>query len=168
MTLLKVAVMTVLLGFRLALAQDPVSVRPAMVKVDFENEQIRVLHLRYAPHEKLPMHSHPGRVVVLLTELHIRSTLPDGTSREARRPAGDIFWADRVTHDTENLSDAPIESIEIEVKKSEFADGDTNKRCRPSSYLELDRTSAGRKGTTSPRRISKPVRSCARCFVPCW
>ena len=91
MTPLQVAVMTALLGFRLALAQDPVSVRPAMVKVDFENEQIRVLHLRYAPHEKLPMHSHPGRVVVLLTELHIRSMLPDGTSREARRPAGDIF-----------------------------------------------------------------------------
>ena len=141
MTPLKVAVMTALLGFRLALAQDPVSVRPAMVKVDFENEQIRVLHLRYAPHEKLPMHSHPGRVVVLLTELHLRSMLPDGTSRETRRPAGDIFWADRVTHDTENLSDAPFESIEIEVKKA-------------NSQTAIPITDAGRAATSN---LTEPV-----------
>jgi quercetin dioxygenase-like cupin family protein len=53
-----------------ALSQDPVSVDPSAVKVAFENDQIRVLHALYAPHQKIAMHSHPSRVVVYITDTH--------------------------------------------------------------------------------------------------
>ena len=99
-------------------SQDAVSLRPDMVKVEFENDQIRVLRVRYAAHQKLPMHSHPGRVVVLLTENYGRATLTNGTTQETRGKAGDLLWRDGGTHEVENLLDAPVENIEIEIKKA--------------------------------------------------
>jgi len=88
------------------------------VKVEFENDQIRVTRVHYAPRAKSPMHSHTGRVVVALADTRTRATIQDGTSNEATRRAGDIYWGDSVTHQGENLLDAPIEVIEIEVKRA--------------------------------------------------
>ncbi|TMA64990.1 MAG: hypothetical protein E6J68_09630 [Deltaproteobacteria bacterium] len=34
------------------LAQDPVQVDPKHYRVEFENAQVRVLHIQYGPHEK--------------------------------------------------------------------------------------------------------------------
>lgn len=114
----KIALLAVLLGVAPAIAQDPVTVNPNMAKVDFENEQIRVLRVRYGPHEKFPMHSHPGRAVVALTETHMRATTPDCVAKDSAHRAGDIYWGDSVTHQGENLLDAPVEVIEIEVKRA--------------------------------------------------
>jgi quercetin dioxygenase-like cupin family protein len=105
-------------GLAPAMAQDPVTVRPDMAKVEFENEQIRVLRVRYPAHGKFPMHSHSGRVVVALTDSRTRATALDGTVQERARRAGDIYWGDSITHQAENMLDAPIEVIEIEVKKA--------------------------------------------------
>src|SRR5262249_52641500 len=88
------------------------------IKVELENDQIRVTRVHYAPRAKSPMHSHTGRVVVALTDTRTRATIQEGTSNEATRRAGDIYWGDSVTHQGENLLDAPIEVIEIEVKRA--------------------------------------------------
>ena len=101
-----------------ALSQDPVSVDPSDVKVAFENEQIRVLHARYAPHEKIAMHAHPSRVVVCITEMHVLTTLASGQTQELRCKPGDSRWSEPVAHSVENLEDTPFEVVEVELKNA--------------------------------------------------
>ena len=55
-----------------ALAQDPAKVDPKHCKVEFENAQVRVLRWHTGPHEKVPMHWHPGYVDISLTDFHLR------------------------------------------------------------------------------------------------
>lgn len=98
--------------------QDAVTALGYSTKVEFENDQIRVLRVHYAPHAKSPMHSHTGRLVVAITDTHTRATTADGKSNDASRRAGDTYWGDSVTHQGENLLDTPIEVIEIEVKRA--------------------------------------------------
>jgi beta-alanine degradation protein BauB len=117
-TLLFCALLASLATAPAALAQDPVSVDPADVKIAFENEQIRVLHARYAPHEKIAMHSHPSRVVVCITEMHVMTTLANGQTQELRCKPGDSRWSEAVTHSVENLEDAPFEVVEVELKNA--------------------------------------------------
>jgi quercetin dioxygenase-like cupin family protein len=100
----------------LPISQDPVTVAPAMVKVEFENDQIRVLRVQYGPHQKMPLHGHPGRVVLLLTDANRSSTSADGTTRTAVGKSGEIVWHDPMVHQVENLADSPYETIELEVK----------------------------------------------------
>jgi beta-alanine degradation protein BauB len=101
--------------------QDPVSVDPDNVKVVFENDQIRVLHARYAPHEKLAMHSHPSRVVVYITDMHALVTSSTGATQELHYKAGDSRWSEPLTHSVENLEDTPFEIVEIELKQAAAA-----------------------------------------------
>ena len=71
------------------------------------------------PHEKLARHTHPqtGAVLVHLTDQNLRLTLPDGTTRESRYPAGQVRWvAPAGAHQDENLSDTPLRFIRIELK----------------------------------------------------
>ncbi len=42
------------------IAQDPVKVDAKHYKVEFENDQVRVLRITYGPGEKSVMHEHPG------------------------------------------------------------------------------------------------------------
>lgn len=99
-------------------AQDPAVVSPKIIKVEFENDRVRVLRMRYGPHDRSAMHSHPAELVVRVTDGWTRITYPDGTSRETKGVAGTIFWPEATTHSVENLKDEPIENVEIEFKKA--------------------------------------------------
>ena len=58
-------VMTLLcLAAASARAQDPVKVDAKHYQVVLENAQVRVLHIRYGPHEKSVMHKQIGRAHV--------------------------------------------------------------------------------------------------------
>jgi len=103
------------------IGQDPVSIDPADVKVTFENEQIRILQARYAPHQKIAMHSHPSRVVVYITDMHALITSAKGAKEELRMKAGDSRWSEPVAHSVENLEDVPFEIVEIELKNAPAA-----------------------------------------------
>jgi quercetin dioxygenase-like cupin family protein len=107
-----------LAGAPAALGQDSVFVDPADVKVAFEDDQIRVLHARYAPHQKIAVHSHPSRVVVCITEMHVLTTLANGQTEELRCKPGDSRWSEPVAHSVENLEDAPFEVVEVELKNA--------------------------------------------------
>lgn len=99
-------------------SQDSPFVASRFAKVEFENEQIRLLHARYAAHEKIPMHSHPARVVVCITEMHALTTFSNGETQELRCKPGESRWSEPVTHSVENLEDAPFEVVEIEMKRA--------------------------------------------------
>jgi hypothetical protein len=87
-------------------------------KIEFENDQIRVVRGSLGPHQKTPVHGHPSRLGVTLTRNDIRTSLPDGTSRNSARGAHEYFWSESVTHQVENLSGAPLQNIEIELKRA--------------------------------------------------
>ena len=47
-----------------AAAQDAAVVNPKIVKVEFENNRVRILRAVYDPHDRLDMHSHPAKAEV--------------------------------------------------------------------------------------------------------
>ena len=98
-------------------AQDAVTADPAHFKVQFENDQVRVVHVLQGPHEKSTTHSHPASLLVFLTDIHVRFTYPDGRSEEVRGSAGQTRWIGPVTHQVENLADVPSEVLHIEIKQ---------------------------------------------------
>lgn len=99
-----------------ALAQDPVTVDAAHYKVQFENDQVRVLRITYGPNEKSVMHYHPAGVVVFLTDATVQFTLPDGQSIRDSGKAGETRWADAGNHLPQNLSNQRMEVILVEFK----------------------------------------------------
>jgi hypothetical protein len=71
----------VFLGSFGLLGQDVVEVASAgMVKVEYDDPQVRVLRFTESPGAKLPMHSHPAYVAVGLGNDVSRYTFPDGRS----------------------------------------------------------------------------------------
>lgn len=105
-----------MLAAGMALAQDPAVVDPAHVKVEFQSEQVRVLRIRLGPHEKLPFHGHPARVIVFLTDNHNRSRTADGKVQEMNARAGQVLWTEPLTlpHVVET-GDRATETIEVEL-----------------------------------------------------
>ena len=99
-----------------ALAQDPVEVDSAHYKVEFENEQVRVLRITYGPNEQSVMHDHPAGVAVFLTDMKAQFTTPDGESVELDGKAGEATWAEAGPHLPQNMTDQPFELILVELK----------------------------------------------------
>ena len=87
-----------------ARAQDPVKVDPKHYKVEFENEQVRVLRIHYEPREKGQTHEHILNRVVLY--------LNDQTAAKA----DDVRMAGAAVHAEENASDRPADRIAVELK----------------------------------------------------
>jgi len=97
-------------------AQDAVKVDPKHYKVEFENDQVRVLRITYAPGEKGVMHSHPEGMVVFLTDAKGKFTFPDGKTEKRDFKKGFFSWVPATTHQGENVGDKPFELIQIEMK----------------------------------------------------
>ena len=99
-----------------AAALDAVTVDPKHYKVDFENEQVRVLRINYGPGEKSVMHEHPANVAVFLSDGMGKFTFPDGKSQDAPLKAGTTMWDAGGKHLPENVGDKPFEVIVVELK----------------------------------------------------
>ncbi len=107
-----------ILGFftQSAFAQDATKVDSTHYKVEFENDQVRVLRITYGPGEKSVMHEHPAGVAVLLSDQRAKFTFPDGKTEEISGKAGQTLWFPAVKHLPENLTDKPFELIFVEIK----------------------------------------------------
>jgi quercetin dioxygenase-like cupin family protein len=99
-----------------SLAQDPTKVEPKHYKLDFENERVQVVSVHYGPHEKSVLHDHPGGVVVVLSEAHLRFTDENGKVREIFSKAGEARWYPPFKHRVENLGDTAYDAVYIGVK----------------------------------------------------
>jgi hypothetical protein len=85
-------------------ALDPTNVDPKHYRVEFENDQVRVLRVHYEPHEKGAQHEHIlNRVVVYLND-------------QPNAKADDVRVAGAATHAEENASDKPADRIAVELK----------------------------------------------------
>lgn len=100
-----------------AAALDPVRLLPKNYRVEFENDQVRVVRVKAAPRETLPLHEHAvNRVSVTLTDQDFRITAADGTVQNPKRKAGEVAWGTPVKHSEENLRDRACEIIMVELK----------------------------------------------------
>ena len=97
-------------------AQDPTKVEPKHYKLAFENEHVQVISIHYGPHEKSVLHEHPGGVVVVLTEAHMRFVDEDGKVREVFSKPGEARWYPPFKHRVENLGDTPYDAVYIGLK----------------------------------------------------
>jgi len=99
-----------------ALAQDAAKVDSQHYKIESENSRVRVLRVKYGPHEKSVMHSHPDLVAIFQTDGRVKFTYPGGKTEEREMKAGQTLFTPAVTHLPENLSDADMEIILVELK----------------------------------------------------
>ena len=97
-------------------AQDVTVTDPDHNKVEFENDQLRVIRVTHNPGDSGEMHSHPEGLVIFLTDVKVKLTTPDGTTRDAEGKAGQVIWMSAVTHKAEYTGDKPSELIHIEMK----------------------------------------------------
>src|SRR5689334_8650447 len=114
------AVWTLITG---ALAQDATVVAPRNYKVEFENDLVRVVRVTYGPHEKSQLHQHDGNatiIIVLQGGGRMHQVNEDGTITEGKtEKAGSVRFVparEPFKHASENMSDAPIETIRVELK----------------------------------------------------
>ena len=126
-----------LFAVTVATAQDAAKVDPKHYKVEAENDQVRVLRVHYGPGEKSVMHSHPGQVVVYLTDGTIRFHMPDGKTLDDSGKAGQTQLTPAVVHDPENTGKTPFEAIVIELKGGKGkAAASKNAAAKPASTKE--------------------------------
>lgn len=112
-----VAVATFLLLLNVADAEDATVVAPNNYTVEFENDAVRVVRIKYAPGDESGMHEHRAGVVVNLVTGNIQFTLPDGTSPTTEpAAAGSSFWSPAGMHAAKNVGSQPFEALLIEVK----------------------------------------------------
>jgi quercetin dioxygenase-like cupin family protein len=98
------------------MAQDPVKVDAKHYKVEFENDQMRVVRITYGVGEKSVMHDHPAALAVFLTDGQTKFTLPDGKAQDAPAKAGATLWMPAGKHLPENMGAKPFELILVEMK----------------------------------------------------
>lgn len=103
-------------GKKKTVSGDPVRVDSKHYTVELENNQVRVLRIRYGPREVSIMHRHPAAVAVFLSDAHARFTFPDGKTEEQTVRAGDVAAYPAGDHLPENLSDHPLEVVLVELK----------------------------------------------------
>ena len=97
-------------------ADDPAQVDSKHYTVEFENDRVRVLRIKYGPGEKSVMHSHPESIAVFVTDIHAKFTYPDGGTEDINANAGTVQHMDAFTHLPESTSKAPFEVIQVELK----------------------------------------------------
>ena len=113
----------VLMAASSLMGQDPVKVDPQHYKVEFENAKVRVLRVKYGPHEKSAMHEHPDAVAVYITDIHGQFKLPDGSTQKADGKAGESLWTPAGKHAPENIGDKAFELVLVELKGAGGAKG---------------------------------------------
>ncbi len=96
------------------LSQDRSAVAPTQVLL--ENEYVRVQYHDVKVGETVPFHSHPGCVVYALKPYKAKIRLADGTERMREGKTGDIFWNEPTNHSVQNLGEADIHNLVVEIK----------------------------------------------------
>ncbi len=111
-----VAALFVFVLSTVALAQDPVKVDGNHYKVEFENDQVRVLRVKVGAGEKSIMHGHPDAVAIFVTDINGKFTFPDGKTEPATQRPAMCCWTPAITHMPENVGSQPFEVILVELK----------------------------------------------------
>ena len=96
---------------------DAAKLDPDHYKVEFENDKVRVLRIKYPPGEKSVMHDHSEGVVIVLNDQKAKFTQPNGESFTGNPKAGTVFWSKATRHLPENIGSDTTDVIQIEFKE---------------------------------------------------
>jgi quercetin dioxygenase-like cupin family protein len=97
------------------LAIDLVEAAPKQTKVLVDNDKVRVIEIRLAKGDKIPMHSHPDMVVYVIKGGRTKWTSADGKVTETTAKDGDTAFRPATTHAHEHLDAG--HAIVVELKK---------------------------------------------------
>lgn len=97
-------------------SEDAVVADPEHYSVEFENDRVRIIRIKYGPGEKSVMHTHGANVSVMLTSGSVRFHFPDGTSTDVPGKTGQATWSEAEEHLPENIGDGPVEVVLVELK----------------------------------------------------
>jgi quercetin dioxygenase-like cupin family protein len=100
----------------IAQGQDPAVVNAKTIKVQFENDRVRVLEANLPPGVKEQVHSHPPYVIYVLEGGRYRNYASDGKITEGELKAGEVLFREPLTHAAENIGDKPLHMILVELK----------------------------------------------------
>jgi quercetin dioxygenase-like cupin family protein len=95
---------------------DSTVVDPDHYTAEFENDAVRIVRIKYEAGEESVMHYHPDNVAVFLTDVATQMTMPDGSTMEVSRSAGDAGFASAGEHLPKNISDSAQEIVLVELK----------------------------------------------------
>lgn len=96
----------------------PEEVSPDVYKVIFDNEEVKVLEVTFAPGQGDDMHEHGVITYYGINGGKLQSTLPDGTVNEMNVPDGFVGHGnDIVKHQMKNIGDDTVKIIIVEHKK---------------------------------------------------
>ncbi len=117
------------------MARDPFKAAPKHCEVEFENDRVGVLRIRYGPHEKSVMHGHPACIVVILGDCDFRFNLPHGKRQDILGKAGEIirsrrYWSSRKRRRTIPERDKSFPRVRENFERSH--DSSDKKKARPS------------------------------------
>lgn len=108
---------------------DAVSVSPEKYTVRLENEQVRVVEYEIAPGQVEAWHTHPARVMYVISPGTLRVTAEDGTSRIANPQSGAVTWTEALgVHRGENIGESTVRVLLVEVKSAQQPPGDESEK----------------------------------------
>ena len=99
-----------------AWAQDPALVNAKTVRVELDNDRVRVLEAVLEPGEKEQLHSHPASVLHVVSGGRIRNRGADGKTAEIELTSGETSYREPTTHWAENIGTTRIHLILVELK----------------------------------------------------
>ena len=111
-------VLGLVVGLTTAVAQkarDVTEVSPDTHRVVLDNANVRVVEIRVAQGQKVPMHSHPAHVVVNLSPARVKFSFPDGKTEVVDLRSGEVQWSDGIEHAADVLVGA-VHVILVEIK----------------------------------------------------
>ena len=97
-------------------SEDAIVADPAHYTVEFENDKVRIIRIKYGPGEKSVMHTHGPNVSIMLSTGTWRMHMPDGSVEDMPGETGAAGWSDSDEHLPENLGDEPMEVVLVELK----------------------------------------------------
>ena len=100
---------------------DAVAADPDHYTVEFENDAVRLLRIRYAPGERSVLHQHPATCAVALGEMAWGMTDAEGERTDDTNSAGAVTCGEGSVHLPENTGSADNELVLIEFKEGATA-----------------------------------------------
>jgi hypothetical protein len=99
-----------------AIARDAVRVDSNHYKLEFENDQVRVLRLTLGAHQGTPMIEHPtNSLAIFLTDQEVRRTDSNGRVDAVKYKAGEVIWEAPNMEKLENTAETPLELLLLEL-----------------------------------------------------
>ena len=102
---------------KMAQIPDALQAAPDVYKLLMENDRVRVLDVRVKPGQKTKLHSHPDRVVYVLSDHRLKFTSADGQNKELELKTGQVLWIEAGEHTTENTGKTDARNLAVELKE---------------------------------------------------